>query len=212
MDGQNTAPDRRQQIVQGAFAALLENGLPHISYDQIAEASGTTRQLVRYHFPDPEQLMLDVCDLLAQGYREALVSLAGQMQGASRVEVFLDFYFDLLDGTAKPRDDQVYDAIMSLSAASLPLKENLRGQYRLVGQVLGHEFAVQYPELDQQSAEELSYLFVSLMYGHWKMVSSLGYAEDHRKVSRAAMDRLIRSYCDTGSHTPDVKIWSLPPE
>ena len=208
MDKKFSPKDRRQQIVQGAYSALSEHGLAYLSYDQIAEASGTTRQLVRYHFPDHEALMVEVCDHLAGAYRDALVSLAGQLQGASRVDIFLDFYFDLLEGTAKPRDDQVYDAIMSKAAASVVLRDNLAGQYRLIGQVMSHEFSVQYSELDQQASDELSYLFVSLMYGHWKMVASLGYSEEHCRLARSAMDRLIRSYRDKGSHNPEMKVWS----
>lgn len=200
--------ERRRQILQGAFEALREHGLPTLSYDQIAEASGTTRQLVRYHFTDPEELMLGVCELLAVAYREALLELAGKMQSAARVDVFLDFYFDLLEGTAKPRDDQIYDAMFSLATGSEKLRAALGGQYRLIGQVLSHEFAVQYPELDQQAADELSYLFVCLMYGHWKMVASLGHDEAHKHVSRQAMERLIRSYVETGSRNPDVKVWA----
>lgn len=190
---------RRKQIVRGAFEALRKHGLPHLSYDIIAQEAGATRQLVRYHYPDPEALMQDICNMMAEVYREALISTAGQLSGPARVDAFLDFYFDLLDGKAKPRDDQVYDAMFSLATGSPALRETLSGQYALVGQVLSHEFAVQYPDLDQQSAEELSYLFVALMYGHWKLVASLGYAESHNRITRSAMDRLIRSYCEKNS-------------
>jgi len=201
--------DRRQQIIQGAFAALQSNGLPHMSYDVIAEHAGLTRQLVRYHYPEPDDLMLDLCDMMAEIYRNVLISTAGSQQGPARVDAFLDFYFDLLDGTAKPRDDRVYDAMMSLAAGSPAIRTRMAEQYRLIGQVLAHEFAVQFPQLDRQGADELAWLFVCLMYGHWKMVAALGYDERHRVVSRRAMDRLIRSYCDTGSTSGGkVDVWS----
>lgn len=190
----NSAQSRKTDIVLGTFEALKKHGLPHISYDRIAKEAGVSRQLVRYHFPDPEALMLMVCDHMAGTYRDALTRTAGTLEGPARVEMFLDFYFDLLDGTAKPRDDQVYDAMMSLSAGVPSIRNELATQYGLLGHVLCQEFAVQFPELEGQAAEELSYLFVSLMYGHWKMVASLGFSEDHRMVTRRAMDRLIRSY------------------
>ncbi|MAY87443.1 MAG: TetR family transcriptional regulator [Pseudooceanicola sp.] len=192
----DTAPTRREQIIQGAYDTLRKNGLPHLSYDSIAAETGLTRQLIRYHFSSHEDLMLEVCDLVAAVYREALISTAGQLKGPARVDAFLDFYFDLLDAKRKPRDDQVYDAMLSLATKSRPIRENLANQYRLVGQVLSHEFSVQFPDLTAQAAEELSFLFVSLMYGHWKMVASLGFSEDHRHITRQAIDRLIRSYCD----------------
>lgn len=206
---QPSGTDRRQQIVKGAFDALQARGLPHLSYDVIAEHAGLTRQLIRYHYPEPDALMLDLCDMMAAVYRDVLIETAGSLQGPARVDAFLDFYFDLLDGTLKPRDDKVYDAMLSLSAGSPAVRARLSEQYRMIGQVLAHEFAVQFPELDHQGAEELSWLFVCLMYGHWKMVASLGYDESHRVVSRRAMDRLIRNYCQDGSDgAARIAVWS----
>lgn len=197
MDKDTTAPQRRAQIVRGAFDALQENGLPALSYDLVARHAGISRQLVRYHFPSHEELMLEVCDYLAGLYRDALVSTAGALSGAERVNAFMDFYFDLIDGMPKPRDDRVYDAMMAMAAHNRPIREALRGQYRLLGQVLSHEFEAQHADITRAASEELSYLFVCLMYGHWKMVASLGLSPAHRHVTRAAMDRLIRSYAQT---------------
>lgn len=207
MDGTDR-PDRKSQIIAGAFQALKKHGLPDLSYDLIAQEAGLSRQLIRYHFPDSEALMLAVCDHLAGLYRDALIATVGENRGAGRIDLFLDFYFDLLDATPKPRDDQVYDALMSLATASAPIRDTLRAQYVLLGQVLSHEFSVEYPELQGAPAEELSYLFVCLIYGHWKMVASLGLSEHHRQVTRSAMSRLIRSFRETGaSPQSEPKIW-----
>lgn len=200
---------RRDQIVQGAFSALRDGGLPHLSYDAIADAAGVTRQLVRYHFPKPEDLMLEVCAVMADAYREALISTAGQLDGPARVDAFLDFYFDMLDGRKKPKDDQVYDAMMALATGNPTVREALVAQYKLVGQVLSHEFSVQYQDLDLKAAEELSYLFVALMYGHWKMVSTLGFSEKHNRITRQAVERLIRSYrTETLPRLENVTAWA----
>lgn len=189
-----SAMSRRQQIIDGAYEALLSHGLPHLSYDRIAETAGLTRQLVRYHFPEPDDLMLEVCNRMAETYRDALIGTAGQLDGPERVDAFLDFYFGLLEGRPKPADDSAYDAMMSLATAHPRVRDALSDQYKLVGQVLSHEFSVQYSEIDQRGAEELSYLFVSLMYGHWKMVASLGFSTSHNRIARQGMERLIRSY------------------
>lgn len=34
------------------------------------------------------------------------------------------------------------------------------------------------------------------MYGHWKMVASLGCSSGHNRIAREAMDRIISSYLD----------------
>ncbi|MEP4194775.1 MAG: TetR/AcrR family transcriptional regulator [Aliishimia sp.] len=185
---------RKQEILKGAFSALIKNGLPSLSFDVIAKEAGLSRQLVRYHFPDDEALMIALCDFLAAQYRDALIAKVMKTEGKDRLEIFLDYYFDLLEDMPKPRDDQVYDALMSLSAGSQKIRDTLRENYSFLGQVISHEFELQFPSLGSRESKELSYLFVCLMYGHWKMVASLGLSEDHKHITRQAMDRLIQSY------------------
>lgn len=189
-----TTDDRASEILDGAFALLLAEGLPHLSYSRVAQASGVTRQLVRYYFPQPDDLMIALCDRIAAVYREDLIKGMTGRQDGDRVQLFLDYYFDLLEAPRKPRDDQAYDALMSLAARSDRVKTNLRQQYTLLGQVFSHELRQQYPELTLPLCEQLSFVFVSLMYGHWKMVASLGLDEAHKHITRQAVDRLIASY------------------
>jgi AcrR family transcriptional regulator len=199
----------REAILAGAFDALTSEGLPNLSYDRIAQAAGTSRQLVRYHFPDGDALMVALCDRLAEAYREALLSeIATLPPGAPRLGVFLDYYFDLLDGRAKPRDDAVYDAMMSRAAGSPEVRGRLRDQYALLGQILTHEIVLSHPSLDSARAAEISWLFVTLMYGHWKMVASLGFSESHRTITRRAIDRLIASYLEDGDPDAAIQVWS----
>lgn len=199
---------RKQEILNGAFVALQKNGLPALSFDVIAEEAGLSRQLVRYHFRDNETLMIALCDFLAAKYRNALISRVSQSGDKDRLEIFLDYFFDLLAGSPKPRDDQAYDALMSLSAGSEKIKDAVRENYCFLGQVLSHEFELRFPTLDSQQSNELSYLFVCLMYGHWKMVSSLGLSEQHKHITRKAMDRLIHSYVSNSSPMgQSVPIW-----
>jgi len=199
--------NKSAKIVTGAFDVLLSEGLPQLSYDSVAKASGVTRQLVRYYFPQPEDLMLALCDHLADAYREVMINGVSQLEGKDRLDLFFDLYFDLLDGTPKPRDDQVYDALFSLSASSERIRSSLREQYTLLGHVVSHELRLQYPELPQPACAEISYLFVVIMYGHWKMVATLGLSESHRHVSRRAIDRLIASYRSVPDMVDAALVW-----
>jgi len=178
--------------VRAAFEALKTHGLPSISYDLIAKHGSISRQLVRYHYGNPEDLMVDVLDLMAATYRETMIMGVMQKQGQARVKLFLDFFFDMLDDTPKPADDTVFDAMMSLSVSTPRVKRALRQHYSVLGELLAREFETQYPE----------------MYGHWKMVSSLGFSREHKHITRAAMDRLIESYTKTRPETVQtVPVW-----
>lgn len=196
--------------MDATIKALRSKGLPPLSYDVVAGELALTRQAVRYHFPETEDLMAAVCDRLAEAYQTALVRHARLLEGRRRLDVFLDFYFNLLDGAPKPADDAAYDAMMSLATGFEAVRVNLRDQYGLLGRVMAQEFEVSHPELSRQAAEELSYLFVCLMYGHWKMVATLGVSDAHNRLTRSAVDRLIRSYQrDGAANGPELRVWSV---
>jgi len=200
--------DQKTNILNAAFRALTENGLPHLSYDTIAKEADLSRQVVRYHFKDADTLMVALCDQLAQGCRENLVAAASQAKDAQRLNLFIDFFLDIRPDIPKPKDDLVFDALFALATSSEPVRNTLRTQYMLLGQILAHEFMLQYPTLPTQAAEELSFLFISLMEGHWKMVATLGFSREHRLLTRHAMDRLIQSYVNNPSKMGDLnKVW-----
>jgi AcrR family transcriptional regulator len=189
---------RKPEIVQAAIAAIGRSGLPMPPYDQIAGEADMSRQLVRHYFPEPEELMLAVCDALAASYRQLLMQGIIQIGATERLPLFLDFYFDFLAGRgmAKPKDDQVYDAVFALAASSPAIRENLKAQYTELQSVVSHEVQISHPTLSQRACREIGFLFVSLMYGHWKMVASLGFSDSHNAVTRTAMDRIIASYVE----------------
>ena len=188
---------RRPEIVQALFRAIQEDGVTLPSYNQIASQGGMTRQLVRHYFSDPEDLAIALCDYLADSYRDCLMRGIIAADSHQRLGVFLDFYFDLLsdEGLEKPKDDEVYDALFALAGTSQRVRTNLHDQYMLLQMTIAHEIKISYPHLAQEGCRELGFLLVSLMYGHWKMIATLGFSSANNRVSREAMDRLIESYC-----------------
>ena len=127
---------KRRRVVEGATQVLMRQGPPLPKYEDIAEEIDASRQLIRYYFDGPDDLMLEVCNYLAEAYRMALVSGVENLGGSNRLEFICDFYFDLVDAQPKPRDDQAYDAMMAYAAKSEDIRANLREQYTLLGRVL----------------------------------------------------------------------------
>jgi len=189
---------RRPEIVKGAIAALAKNGLSMLSYDLIAEEAEMSRQLIRHYFPDTELLMLAVCDELATAYRDALSRGIVATGSTGRLDTFLDFYFDLLagNGPTKPQDDAAYDAMFAVATGSDAVRRNLHAHYTGLRDVIADEVRIGHPSLDHTECKEIGFLFVSLMYGHWRMVATLGFSDDNNAVTRAAMDRIVASYLD----------------
>ncbi|MFN3823412.1 MAG: TetR/AcrR family transcriptional regulator [Pseudorhodobacter sp.] len=187
---------RKPEIVQAAIRMIGKYGLPVVSYDLIAKETDMSRQLIRHYFPESEVLMVAVCDALAASYRECLMKGIIKANTAKRLPMFLDFYFNFLAGEdlAKPTDDAVYDAMFCLAAGSDAVRKNLFDQYNLLHHTIAHEVQISHPGLPQSACREIGYLFVVIMYGHWKMVATLGFSERYNRVSREAIDRLIESY------------------
>lgn len=208
--GRKVESVKQEKIILAAFEALNANGLPALSYDKIAEQSGISRQLIRYYFPDKDDLMSALCNLTGVAYRESLVELASNPNHPDRLKMIFDFSFDLIEEKRKPRDDQVYDAMFSLATSSDFIRESLRAQYNLLGNVVAHEIKIKFPQMRISDADQVSFLFVCLLYGHWKMVASLGLSEDHKYVTRRAMDRIVKSYLDMPENDREPPtIWGL---
>lgn len=196
--------DPRKRILRDVTEHLSSKGAPLPSFSQLVLGSDASRQLTRYYFDDPTDLMLKVCDQLAEAYRMALVNGVEGLEGPKRLTFILDFYFDLVEDNPKPRDDRAYDAMMAYSGGSPKVRDALREQYGLLGHVLSLEIKMVHPHLALEHCAEIAYVFVCLMYGHWKMVASLGLAEDHRHITRRAVDRIIAAYAGA---EPDPKGW-----
>jgi AcrR family transcriptional regulator len=197
----------RKKIPRDVAEHLATKGAPLPSFSQLAQGSDASRQLIRYYFDDVTDMKLAVCDHLAEAYRMALVSGVEGLDGPKRLSFILDFYFDLVEDNRKPRDDRAYDAMMAYAAGAPKVREALRDQYTLLGQVLALEIKMVHPHLSLEHCAEIAYLFVCLMYGHWKMVATLGLSEDHKYITRRAVDRIITLYAQEGSRPKD---WPRP--
>ena len=187
---------RRPEIVEALYRAIQSEGISLPSYDQVARHGEMSRQLIRHYFARSEDMALMLCDTLAQTYRDCLMRGIVAADESRRLPVFLDFYFDFLSekGLPKPADDAVYDALFALAGTNEKVRANLHGQYDLLQWTLAHEIQISHPGLHPAACRELGFLVVALMYGHWKMVATLGFSTSFNRVSRGAIDRLIASY------------------
>jgi len=189
---------RRPEIIEALQKSIVTDGVNIPSYDQIANHGEMSRQLIRHYFPDEEEMMLALCETLEQVYRDCLVKSAIAATGGSRLQLFIDFYFNLLSdrGLPKPPDDKIYDALLSYANTHEPLREKLHNGYQLVQMTFAHEIQVSYPELPQSGCKELGYIITATMYGHWKMVKTIGFSESYSIVARDSVMRVIESYVD----------------
>jgi AcrR family transcriptional regulator len=186
--------DKKLKILDATTKLLREKGLQAFSFDAVANEAGLSRQLVRYYYSNLDDLIVDLCDYLALGYQEALAAGIVNFGQVKRLDFFLDFFFGASDEHPMPDNLEVYDAFFAYAVGSEPLKERLCETYKTLGQVIVHELAIAYPQLNAGACEELSFLFVSMMHAHWSFIATLGFSEKHNRITRRAFDRLIASY------------------
>ena len=158
---------RRPEIIEALQKSILSDGMKLPSYDQISQHGEMSRQLIRHYFPDEEEMMLALCETLEQAYRDSLVKSAIAATGGSRLQLFIDFYFNFLSnrGLPKPPDDQIYDALLSYANTYEPLRAKLHIGYQLVQMTFAHEIQITYPDLPQSACKELGYIIIATMYG-----------------------------------------------
>ncbi|MGR3321778.1 MAG: TetR/AcrR family transcriptional regulator [Pseudooceanicola sp.] len=185
---------RKEDILHAAKELIRDHGIQSLTYERIANQAGLSRQLLRYYYADLDEIIVELCELLANRYRQLLVAGIVDVNQVGRLKFFLDFFFDLLEDHPMPDDLEVYDSLVAYAVGSERLKDRLCGQYLTLGQVIVHELAIAHPELDGKRCEELSYLFVSMMHAHWSFVATLGHSREHSRLTRSAIDRLIASY------------------
>ena len=205
MTKKDSVQEKRAQILHAATTLLRDRGLQSLSFENVAQEAGLSRQLVRYYFPDLDRLIADLCDHLAGAYRDILVAGIVKVAQVERLEFFLDFFFGLSDDYPMPANLEVYDAMVAYAVGSDDLKGRMCTQYKTLGDVIIHELAIVHPELQGRACEELSYLFVSMMHSHWSFVASLGHSRQHGRLTRRAIDRLIASYIADSSPTPGLE-------
>lgn len=212
MTKENETKDKKTVILQAATTVLTKRGLQALSFERIATESGLSRQLIRYYYRDFDTLIVELCDFLANGYREILVKGIVEIAQVERLDFFLDFFFGLRDDYPMPDNLEAYDSLVAYAVGSEELKDRMCAQYKTLGQVVAHELAIAHPELDGQACEELSYIFASMMHAHWSFVATLGYSSQHNLLTRKALSRLIASYVQDPTHTPGVDMpWSREP-
>jgi AcrR family transcriptional regulator len=196
--------DKKIQILEACAGLLSKKGLQSFSYENLAHASGMSRQLIRYYYASLDEIIVDLCDYLGAKYQEILISGIVELQSVERLNLFLDFFFGLADEYPLPDHLEAYDAMIAYSVGLDRLRDRMCDRYRTLGQVMVHELAIAYPELKPAACEELSFIFVSLMHAHWSFVASLGYSSDHNRLARRAMARLIESYRRDSSDVPMI--------
>lgn len=184
---------RPSEIVRAATQVFVKHGLTPLSYELIANEAGTSQQTIRRYYPDPQDLALDLCHQLSVWFDEDLQKSLRPMRKAERLEQLLNFYLDLPSRLIQPnrRDDQIINALVALSAKSEDIQEELRMHYLSMQERIAKAIKGAHADIKPKQCSVLGFQIVCLIYGHWKMVSSLGFPADRNRVTRAAIDRLI---------------------
>lgn len=184
---------RRKEILEAALSALDKHGLSKVSYDLIAEEADMSRQLIRHYYPKVVPLMVDIVERITEDYRKLIINDINEMPSQQRLAIMMDFFFgQLQDRDAPP--SMSFDSMFALANSNEQIKQAMFVAHQTLSETFQNELKICYPSLPLKVYQELGHQYVSLITGHWRMVSSLGMSDKYTAVSRKAMDRLIHSY------------------
>lgn len=185
---------RPAELVRAATQVFIKHGLTPLSYELIATEAGTSQQTIRRHYPDPQDLAIDLCQQLSAWFDDSLHKSLQAIRKTDRLDHLLNFYLDLPSRLAQPkrRDEQIINALVALSAKSEDIQEELRDHYLAMQERIAKAIRAAHPQLKPKQCKTLGFQIVCLIYGHWKMVASLGFAENNNVLVRAAIDHLLR--------------------
>lgn len=200
---------RRDEITRALYHAIRQHGVRLPSFDAVAKEGDTSRQLVRHYYKNSEEMAADLCDVLAVTYRDSLTKCLSTVSDHERLKTILDFYFNAFasQGLPKPVDDQVYDALFSCATASIPIRKSLKSQYSTFQTTLAQEIRATYPDISEDKNRDLAFAIMSYIYGHWKMIASLGFSTSYHQSSRELLDTFISSAVNeaTSAKGSDIK-------
>ncbi|MFT5573398.1 MAG: AcrR family transcriptional regulator [Cryomorphaceae bacterium] len=184
---------RQKEIVEAAANVLVGSGLSALPYDLVAAEAGTTRQKIRKFYPDPDDLLSDLCTEISRWYEEILDRELATISKTKHLEFLLNFYFSVPSAQVaqKRQDDIVIDALLALSAKYEGVKEEMFAHYQNTQQRIAQAIKAAHPEIKPKRCDEIGFQIVCLFLGHCKMVASLNFSPDYCIVSRAAADRLV---------------------
>lgn len=181
------------ELVRAATKVFIKHGLTPLSYELIATQAGTNQQTIRRYYPDPQDLAIDLCQQLSTWFDDSLQKSLRAIRKADRLDHLLNFYLDLPSRLAQPkrRDEQIINALVALSAKSEDIQEELREHYLTMQERIAKAIRASHTQLKPKQCKTLGFQIVCLIYGHWKMVASLGFPERNNLSVRRAIDCLI---------------------
>lgn len=180
----------------GAVSAFNKHGVAMVSYDLIAEESHMSRQLVRHYFPNAQTLMLAVCDQLSRQITVALESQADHADPMMKLNALLDVFFgnDLDFPLQFLCIEPARNALISMAPGNEEVRERLAQGQEVLRRALQSHIVAAYPTLQKDTAYDISYVFITMIHGHWRTSTFLGKSQSHMWNVRDAMDRLIQSH------------------
>ncbi len=98
------AAQRREQILDGLFAAIAKKGFIRCSISDVARESGLARGALHYYFNSKEQMLVELMTTLGKKHLEALRNYRGRFSDPlDRIMSIFRFHFSPENDQAKDR-------------------------------------------------------------------------------------------------------------
>lgn len=178
---------RRQQIVNAFLALIAERGLESVSLDDVAVASGVQRSVIRHYMGNRAQLVHAAAAVLIERYRDLIQTAVGDQASAREI---IQYLFSRTWMTDSDLPDRAFDELFHEAARDPALRDQLRGAYALLMELLAAGIRRDRPDLPLDApTERIAYQIVCLAE-HNAAMQRLGFPPEQAAAAQALAQRL----------------------
>jgi AcrR family transcriptional regulator len=181
------AAERRTQILDAFIDLIAERGLESVSLDDVAQAAGVQRTMIRHFVGNRRDVIRDAVEVLAERYSRLIGSQIGVRPDLDRL---IDHLFSDRWARGMATEDAALGQLLREAAHDDVTRTRIKSMYDRLLAELGRAIRTSNPDLPAKAGRDLAYVIVCAAE-HNAVMRGLGFPRTSSKAAAATMRALI---------------------
>ncbi|WP_422369561.1 TetR/AcrR family transcriptional regulator [Pelagibius sp.] len=178
--------ERREEILDAFAHCVARDGVEGASLQQVADAAGLARALLRHHLGNREDMILALAERFCRQSLEEMDELIALLPKKKRLEKLIAVLFTAAYASSN-QELQVAGALVNAAASRPILKKMLRRWYDGFEDLVAEELRTAYPAAKPAAVAEVATAIVGMAFSV-DSLTPLGKVDDiFRRSGRAAL-------------------------
>lgn len=194
------AAQRRDQILDGVVACILQYGLDGTTRSRIAHQAGVSPSAVHHFVGTQDQVIAAAVTRALHRVTAVAVDAFADLPTPQRLNAQINVLFT--DSLAAPQITQLVDELIAHSYRDPATRAAVGDLYHRFQQLLTDSIDAAYPHAPQPTRDTVAHALLALAHAT-ATFHTLGFDPQHATKARQAADHLIQSLDREGSHSHD---------